>query len=64
MDYRPIPSVIGYSATADGEIISHHKLIPFALKQANHVQGYKQVNLKRIKVFVHALCMYWYLKHG
>ena len=61
MDFRPIPSVIGYSATADGEIISHHKLIPFALKQANHVQGYKQVNLKTDKGFrtrlVHVLVL-------
>ena len=61
MDLRPIPSVIGYSASKNGQIISHHKLEPFALKQTNHTQGYKQVNLKTSKGFrtklVHVLVL-------
>ena len=46
METRPIPSAIGYSASRCGEIISHHRLEPFALKQANHRQGYKKVCVK------------------
>jgi len=46
METRPIPSVIGYSASACGQIISFHRLEPFALKQANHPQGYKKVCVK------------------
>ena len=61
MELRPIPSVIGYSASKNGEIISHHKLEPFALKATNHTQGYKQVNLKTVKGFrtrlVHVLVL-------
>ena len=46
METRPIPSAIGYAATACGQIISYHRLEPFALKQANHRQGYKKVCVK------------------
>jgi hypothetical protein len=46
METRPIPSVIGYAASACGQIISHHRLHPFALKQCKHPQGYKKVGLK------------------
>ncbi len=46
MDIRPIPSAIGYGASSCGEIISYHRLEPFALKQANHPQGYKKVCIK------------------
>jgi len=51
MDMRPIPSVIGYSATEDGQIYSHHRYEPFPLKQTSHMQGYRQVNLKTPKGF-------------
>jgi hypothetical protein len=61
MELRQIPSVIGYSATKTGEIYSHHRFEPFALKQTRHVQGYKQVNLKTEKGFrtrlVHVLVL-------
>jgi hypothetical protein len=46
METRPIPSAIGYSATACGQIISYHRLEPFALKQVSHRQGYKKVSVK------------------
>jgi hypothetical protein len=46
METRPIPSVIGYAASACGQIISFHRLEPFALRQANHPQGYKKVCVK------------------
>lgn len=46
MESRPIPSTLGYSATQCGKIISHHRLEPFELKQANHRQGYKKVCVK------------------
>ena len=46
METRPVPSALGYAATACGQIISYHRLEPFALKQANHPQGYKKVCLK------------------
>jgi hypothetical protein len=51
MDMRRIPSVIGYSATQDGQIYSHHRFEPFPLKQTNHTQGYRQVNVKTDKGF-------------
>lgn len=46
MEIRPIPSAIGYGATACGKIISYHRLEPFALKQGDHPQGYKKVQVK------------------
>jgi hypothetical protein len=46
METRPIPSTVGYAATACGQIISYHRLEPFELKQANHPQGYKKVCVK------------------
>ncbi len=46
METRPIPSTTGYSASRCGKIISHHRLEPFELKQANHRQGYKKVSVK------------------
>lgn len=51
MDMRRIPSVIGYSATQDGQIYSHHRFEPFPLKQTAHTQGYRQVNVKTDKGF-------------
>jgi hypothetical protein len=61
MELRTIPSVIGYSACATGKIYSHHKYLPFELKEAIHTQGYKQVTVKTDKGFrtklVHILVM-------
>lgn len=51
MNMRRIPSVIGYSATQDGQIYSHHRFELFPLKQTGHTQGYRQVNLKTDKGF-------------
>ena len=49
MEARPIPSTVGYAATACGKIISYHRLEPFELKQSNHRQGYKKVCVKTLE---------------
>ena len=46
METRPIPSTIGYTASACGRILSFHRLQPFELKQSDHRQGYKKVSVK------------------
>jgi hypothetical protein len=46
METQKIPSAIGYAATRDGQIISYHRLEPFALKDAAHPQGYRKVQVK------------------
>lgn len=46
MELKVIPGVIGYSASSCGQIISSHRLQPFALKQGRHTMGYRSVNLK------------------
>ena len=61
MELRRIPSVIGYSATEDGAIYSHHRFEPFPLKHTAHTQGYRQVNVKTATGFrtrlVHTLVL-------
>jgi hypothetical protein len=61
MELRQIPSVIGYSATKDGAIYSHHRFEPFPLKHTAHTQGYRQVNVKTTTGFrtrlVHVLVL-------